>query len=53
MQFFLDFEKPLVELRKKINELRDYSTDSVDFSGELKKLVNWALSAEGPSARSQ
>ncbi len=38
MQFFLDFEKPLVELRKKINELRDYSTDSVDFSGELQKL---------------
>ncbi len=38
MQFFLDFEKPLVELRKKINELRDYSTDNVDFSGELKKL---------------
>jgi acetyl-CoA carboxylase carboxyl transferase subunit alpha len=38
MQFFLDFEKPLVELRKKIKELRDYSTDNVDFSGELKKL---------------
>ena len=38
MQFFLDFEKPLVELRKKINELRDFSTDNVDFSGELKKL---------------
>lgn len=38
MQFFLDFEKPLVELRKKINELRDYSTDNVDFSGELQKL---------------
>ena len=38
MQFFLDFEKPLVELRNKINELRDYSTDNVDFSGELQKL---------------
>jgi len=38
MQSFLDFEKPLVELKKKIRELRDYSTDNVDFSGELKKL---------------
>lgn len=38
MQFFLDFEKPLVELKKKIDELRDYSTDNVDFSGEVKKL---------------
>jgi len=38
MQFFLDFEKPLVELEQKIRELRDYSTDKVDFSGEIKKL---------------
>ena len=38
MQFFLDFEKPLVELKQKIRELREYSTDNVDFSGELKKL---------------
>ena len=38
MQSFLDFEKPLVELKKKIRELRDYSTENVDFSGELKKL---------------
>jgi acetyl-CoA carboxylase carboxyl transferase subunit alpha len=38
MQFFLDFEKPLVELEQKIKELRDYSTDSVDFSSDIKKL---------------
>jgi acetyl-CoA carboxylase carboxyl transferase subunit alpha len=38
MQFFLDFEKPLVELEQKIRELRDYSTDSVDFSSDIKKL---------------
>ncbi len=38
MQFFLDFEKPLVELEQKIKELRRYSTDSVDFSSDIKKL---------------
>jgi len=38
MQYFLDFEKPLVELEQKIRELRDFSTDSVDFSSEIKKL---------------
>lgn len=38
MQFFLDFEKPIVELEQKIKELRDYSTDSVDFSTDIKKL---------------
>ncbi|HEX9873664.1 MAG TPA: acetyl-CoA carboxylase carboxyl transferase subunit alpha [Deferrimonas sp.] len=38
MQFYLDFEKPLVELEQKIRELREYSTEKVDFSGEIKKL---------------
>jgi len=38
MQFFLDFEKPLVELEQKLKELRAYSTDSVDFSSDIKKL---------------
>jgi acetyl-CoA carboxylase carboxyl transferase subunit alpha len=38
MQFYLDFEKPLVELDQKIRELRDYSTDSVDFSSDIRKL---------------
>lgn len=38
MQFFLDFEKPLMELEQKITGLRDYSTDSVDFSSDINKL---------------
>ncbi len=38
MLAYLDFEKPLVELNKKIFELREYSTENVDFSSELKKL---------------
>jgi acetyl-CoA carboxylase carboxyl transferase subunit alpha len=38
MQVYLDFEKPLVDLNEKIRELRDYSTDNVDFSADIKKL---------------
>jgi acetyl-CoA carboxylase carboxyl transferase subunit alpha len=38
MRFYLDFEKPLVELEQKICELREYSTGKVDFSSEIKKL---------------
>jgi acetyl-CoA carboxylase carboxyl transferase subunit alpha len=38
MQFFLDFEKPLVELQQKIRELRDYSSGTVDFSSDISKL---------------
>jgi acetyl-CoA carboxylase carboxyl transferase subunit alpha len=38
MQFYLEFEKPLVALEQKLNELRAYSTDEVDFSGEIEKL---------------
>ena len=38
MQFYLDFEKPLVELEQKIMELKGYSTDKVDFSADIKKL---------------
>jgi acetyl-CoA carboxylase carboxyl transferase subunit alpha len=38
MQFYLDFEKPLVELERKICELREYSTEQVDFSTDIKKL---------------
>ena len=39
MQYYLDFEKPLVDLEQKIRELRDYSTESVDFSSDIQKLV--------------
>jgi acetyl-CoA carboxylase carboxyl transferase subunit alpha len=38
MQFFLDFEKPIVELEQKIRDLRQYSTDNVDFTGDIRKL---------------
>lgn len=38
MNQYLDFEKPIAELETKIGELRDYSTDNVDFSSEIKKL---------------
>ncbi len=38
MQHYLDFEKPLVELDQKINELREFSTSDVDFSSDIQKL---------------
>jgi acetyl-CoA carboxylase carboxyl transferase subunit alpha len=38
MQSYLEFEKPLAALEQKIRELREYSTDSVDFSSEIGKL---------------
>lgn len=35
----LDFEKPIIELEKKINELRKFTSEkSIDLSGEVKKL---------------
>ena len=38
MSNYLEFEKPLAELEAKIGELRDFSTDNVDFSSDIKKL---------------
>ena len=38
MKQFLDFEKPLAELQAKIGELREFSTDNVYFSNDIKKL---------------
>ena len=38
MNQYLDFEKPIAELETKIGELREYSTDSVDFSSDIQKL---------------
>jgi len=38
MKYYLDFEKPIAELETKIGELREYSTDSVDFSSDIIKL---------------
>ncbi|GFO57075.1 acetyl-coenzyme A carboxylase carboxyl transferase subunit alpha [Geomonas sp. Red276] len=37
-QSYLDFEKPLAELEKKIQELLAFSTDGVDLKGEVEKL---------------
>ena len=35
----LEFEKPVLELRKKITELKEFTKDSdVDFSAEIDKL---------------
>jgi acetyl-CoA carboxylase carboxyl transferase subunit alpha len=37
--FVLEFEKPLVELERQINEMRQYAaTENVDVQGEIKKL---------------
>ncbi|NOY13251.1 MAG: acetyl-CoA carboxylase carboxyltransferase subunit alpha [Deltaproteobacteria bacterium] len=38
MNQYLDFEKPIAELETKIGELREYSTDNVDFSSDIVKL---------------
>ena len=38
MQFNLDFEKPLVELEQKIRDLREFSTEKVDFASDILKL---------------
>jgi acetyl-CoA carboxylase carboxyl transferase subunit alpha len=37
-QNYLDFEKPLAELEKKIQELSDFSSGGVDLKGEVAKL---------------
>jgi acetyl-CoA carboxylase carboxyl transferase subunit alpha len=34
----LEFERPIADLEKKIEELRGLSTDTVDFSAEIRKL---------------
>ncbi len=37
-RLFLDFERPIIELEHKIDELRGLSSDRVDFSSEIRKL---------------
>jgi acetyl-CoA carboxylase carboxyl transferase subunit alpha len=34
----LEFERPIIDLERKIAELRELSTDSVDFSAEIRRL---------------
>lgn len=38
MQFYLDFEKPVAELERKIQELMEFSSDTVDLKSEVSKL---------------
>jgi acetyl-CoA carboxylase carboxyl transferase subunit alpha len=37
-QYYLDFEKPVAELEKKIQELMAFSSDTVDLKAEISKL---------------
>ena len=39
----LEFERPIIDLERKIEELRGLSTDSVDFSSEIQKLEKKAV----------
>jgi acetyl-CoA carboxylase carboxyl transferase subunit alpha len=34
----LEFERPIIDLERKISELRGLSTEAVDFSSEIRKL---------------
>ena len=38
MQNFLDFEKPLLEIQAKIEELRHLKDDSINIANELASL---------------
>lgn len=38
MHFYLEFEKPIVELENKIQELLEFSSDTVDLKTEVAKL---------------
>ena len=37
-RMILEFERPIIDLERKISELRTLSTDAVDFSAEIRKL---------------
>ena len=37
-RMILEFERPIIDLEKKISELRGLSTETVDFSAEIRKL---------------
>ena len=37
-RMILEFERPIIDLERKINELRGLSTEAVDFSGEIRRL---------------
>ena len=37
-RYVLEFERPIVELEKKIDELKQLQSDSIDFSAEIRRL---------------
>ena len=37
-RMILEFERPIIDLERKISELRGLSTESVDFSAEIRRL---------------
>jgi len=37
-RLYLDFERPIIELERKIDELRGLTSERVDFSAEIRKL---------------
>ncbi|HEY5974160.1 MAG TPA: acetyl-CoA carboxylase carboxyltransferase subunit alpha, partial [Geobacteraceae bacterium] len=46
-QYFMEFEKPLVELEKKIQELAELSATGLDLSSEIAKLEKRAQGMRG------
>ena len=38
MELILDFERPIVDLERKIEELKQLRTGNVDFSDEIQRL---------------
>jgi acetyl-CoA carboxylase carboxyl transferase subunit alpha len=41
-RMILEFERPIIDLERKIGELRGLSTDAVDFSAEIRRLESKA-----------
>ena len=37
-QYYLEFEKPVADLERKIEELQEMSSDTVDLKAEIAKL---------------
>jgi len=47
LQTYLDFEKPIAELEEKIQELLEFSTDTVDLKTEIARLEKKGREDEG------
>jgi len=49
-EFVLDFERPLIELEKKIQDMKDFSSgEDIELSQEIKRLEKrlWSFTATG------